>query len=131
MKVFLGGTCANTTWRDKVIPLLEINYFNPVVEDWTHDCIEIEEQQKEIECNIHLYYITSDMIGVYSIAEAVQSSHNNTKTTLFTVNPNGFNKAQLKSLKATCDLIISNGGKAVIDGNIHNLAYDLNNLKEI
>ena len=41
MRVFLGGTCANTTWRNELIPLLEkmgIDYFNPVVDDWTEDC---------------------------------------------------------------------------------------------
>jgi hypothetical protein len=32
-KVFLGGTCAETTWRDDLIPKLQIDYFNPVVED--------------------------------------------------------------------------------------------------
>lgn len=31
-KVFLGGTCNDFTWRDKLIPFLEkqgIEYFNP------------------------------------------------------------------------------------------------------
>lgn len=32
-KVFLGDTCNGSTWRNKLIPLLEIEYFNPVVED--------------------------------------------------------------------------------------------------
>lgn len=30
-KVFLGGTCNDTTWRDKIIPYLKIDYFNPIV----------------------------------------------------------------------------------------------------
>ncbi len=34
-KVFLGGTCNESTWRDRLIKLLKINYFNPVVKDWT------------------------------------------------------------------------------------------------
>ena len=34
-KVFLGGTCNGSTWREELIPILEINYFNPVVSDWT------------------------------------------------------------------------------------------------
>ena len=36
MKVFLGGTCNNSIWRDVLIPLLTdngINYFNPVVDE--------------------------------------------------------------------------------------------------
>lgn len=41
MKIFLGGTCCETTWRDELIPYLEkanIEYFNPVVKDWTPEC---------------------------------------------------------------------------------------------
>ncbi len=37
-KVFLGGTCNESTWRDRVIKDLKIDYFNPVVEDWTPEC---------------------------------------------------------------------------------------------
>ncbi len=32
MKVFLGGTVSDSKWRDYLIPKLEIEYFNPVVE---------------------------------------------------------------------------------------------------
>lgn len=32
-KVFLSGTCNESTWRDELIKLLEIDYFNPVVKD--------------------------------------------------------------------------------------------------
>lgn len=77
-RVFLGGTCANTTWRDELIPYLEkygIDYFNPVVEDWTPECQEIEEEEKNHKCNIHLYVITKEMMGTYSIAEAIHSAH--------------------------------------------------------
>ena len=42
--VFLGGTCNNSTWRDKLIPLLKIDYFNPVVEDWTEEAQQIENK---------------------------------------------------------------------------------------
>jgi len=33
-RVFLGGTCNNSKWRDVLIPRLKIDYFNPVVDDW-------------------------------------------------------------------------------------------------
>ena len=69
-KVFLGGTCADTTWRDELIPILEskgIDYFNPVVKDWTEDCIKIEENEKDNRCNIHLYLITSEMKGIETV----------------------------------------------------------------
>ena len=78
MKVFLGGTCANTTWRNELIPYLEkfrIDYFNPVVEDWTPECQLIEEDEKNNKCNVHLYVITKEMMGTYSIAEIIHSAH--------------------------------------------------------
>ena len=34
-KVFLGGTCNDSLWREELIKKLEIDYFNPVVDDWT------------------------------------------------------------------------------------------------
>ena len=42
-KVFLGGTCASTTWRAELIPQLTVDYFDPVVEDWIPNCIEVED----------------------------------------------------------------------------------------
>ena len=82
-KVFLGGTANKTTWREELIPMLEIPYFNPVVEDWTEECIKIENDEKENKCGVHLYVITPEILGVYSIAEAVQSSNSNNKKTIF------------------------------------------------
>lgn len=105
-KVFLGGTCADTTWRDELIPILEskrIDYFNPVVKDWTEDCIKIEENEKDNKCNIHLYLITSEMKGVYSIAEVMASSLTGVKT-IFIVQGDGFSEGELKSLTATANL---------------------------
>ena len=78
MRVFLGGTCADTTWRDELIPYLEkfgIEYFNPVVKDWTPECQAIEEDEKNRKCNVHLYVITKEMMGTYSIAEIIHSAH--------------------------------------------------------
>lgn len=114
-KVFLGGTCNNSTWRDRLIKNLKIDYFNPVVEDWTPECQAEEERQKNEECNIHLYVITPLMTGVFSIAEAVQSSNDWHKQTYFCYleEDDGklFENFQIKSLKATADLIKKNGGK--------------------
>ena len=45
MKIFLGGTCNESTWREKLIPLLEdrdIDYFNPVVSNWSEECYQEE-----------------------------------------------------------------------------------------
>ena len=73
MKIFLGGTCNGTTWRDELIPYLPCDYFNPVVEDWTPECIERENLEKDHKCDIHLYIITPEMKGIYSIVEMMNS----------------------------------------------------------
>ena len=109
-KVLLGGTCNNSTWRDKLIPYLKVNYFNPVVENWDNFSQAIEEIEKNEKCNIHLYVITSEMVGVFSIAEAVVSAHIKNKYTVFTFIPDGFTEAQRKSLIATGGLILGVGG---------------------
>lgn len=130
-RVFLGGTCNETTWRDILIPKLKnIDYFNPIVEDWTPECQEIEMDEKENKCNIHLYVITSEMTGVFSIAEAVDSVHNIEKITIFHVIPDGFEKFQLKSLKAVSDLIILRGGISNIDSDLSVVVDVLNNIDE-
>lgn len=125
-KVFLGGTCAETTWRNELIDLIQVDYFNPVVDDWTPDCIEIENNEKEILCNIHLYVITKEMMGVYSIAEAVESAMTSGKVTIFHVIPKGFDDGQLKSLKAVVGLVRNHGGMAYIDNDLHKLARVIN-----
>ena len=113
-KVFLGGTCNNSGWRDILIPLLSIDYFNPVVEDWTTEC-QKEEIKQRAECDYCLYVITPEMTGVYSIAEVVDDSNKKPNKTIFCVSTsiNGeiFTKAQLKSLDAVGNLILGNGGK--------------------
>lgn len=119
-KVFLGGTCAETTWRDKIIDKLSenIEYFNPVVKNWTPADQKKEIDEKENKCNIHFYCITSEMKGVFSIAEVVDSVHNKNIRTILHIIPDGFDKAQLKSLEATVDLVNSRGGIAYVDSSL-------------
>ena len=118
-KIFLGGTCAETKWRDELMPLLDrfsINYFNPVVEDWTPECQAVEIYEKENKCNIHLYVITNKMKGVFSIAEAIESVFNKDKKTIFCVLDDfdgEFPDFQVKSLKAVGEMVKRNGGNYV------------------
>ena len=81
-KVFLGGTCNESAWRDELIEMLEIDYFNPVVDDWTEECYQEELRQREI-CDYCLYVITPRMKGVYSIAEVVDDSNKRPEKTIF------------------------------------------------
>ena len=113
-KVFLGGTCNESAWRNELIPLLEekgIEYYNPVVEDWTPECQQEEYRQKEI-CDVHLYLITKKMKGVFSIAEAVASCQDAGKLTLFAfANFDGeFDEGERRSLDAVGNLIVKLGG---------------------
>lgn len=108
-KVFLGGTCNESTWRNKLIPMLEVDYFNPVVDDWTPECQAEEERQKNEVCDIHLYVITPKMTGVFSIAELVESAINKAHECVFCYLPEDdgleFTKGQIKSLDAVGRLV--------------------------
>ena len=114
-KIFLGGTCADTTWRDELIPYIDgqegLEYFNPIVKDWNEDCIKIEDDEKENKCNIHLYVITPEMKGVYSIAEVINSVYQACLNTVIEKQTSvekvifatygDFSKDELKSFDAT------------------------------
>ena len=113
-KVFLGGTCNESTWREELIPKLKIDYFNPVVKDWTEDCMAEEKRQREL-CDYVLYVITPKMTGVYSVAEVVGDSHEQPDKTVFCVlkkdGKSEFDKGQLKSLGQVSEMVLKNGGK--------------------
>lgn len=116
LKVFLGGTCNGSLWRQKLIPLLRpgVDYFDPVVPNWTPACQDEEIRQRE-SADIVLYVITPKMAGFYSIAEVVEDSikrPNNTVMVSLPVDDGGeeFSQAQLKSLRAVERLVARNGG---------------------
>lgn len=118
-RVFLGGTCNNSPWRSELIPMLNIDYFNPVVENWTEACQAEELKQRE-ECDYCLYVITPAMTGVYSIAEAVDDSNKRPEKTIFCVLDESehegakcivFNSHQIKSLEAVGKMVKANGGE--------------------
>ena len=132
MKVFLGGTCNESTWRDELEPLLEVDYFNPVVDDWDDDAFEKELQEKN-SSDIRLYHITPKMTGVYSIAEAVNDSFNEDVMTVFsyqtTDGDESFDEGQLKSLQKTGELIDANGGIVIEEASMEDVATVLNEIK--
>ena len=115
-KVFLGGTCNGSTWRDKLIKNLDplyVTYYNPVVDDWTPECQKEEIRQRKI-CDYCLYVITPKMTGAYSIAEAVDDSNKRPDKTIFCLleedDGKKIVKGQIKSLRAVAKLIGDNGG---------------------
>lgn len=133
-KVFLGGTCAESTWREKLIKKLNIDYFNPVVDDWNEEKQKEEIRQRET-CDFCLYVITPRMKGVYSIAEAVDDSNKRSEKTVFCYlkddgededgNKYKFSKEQLKSLDQVGKMIKDNG--ANFFDNLNDVANFLNN----
>ncbi len=125
-KVFLGGTCNDSKWRDDLIPLLKIDYFNPVVDDWTEEC-QLEEIKQRQECDYVLYVITNKMTGVYSIAEVTEDATKRPDKTIFCILEDydgPFTKIQLKSLLQVQKLVESNGAK--VANSLESLADILN-----
>lgn len=132
MRVFLGGTCNGSLWRDQLIPLLKMEYYNPVVENWTEACQAEEIRQRE-ECDFCLYVITPLMTGVYSIAEAVDDSNKRPEKTIFCVLSDSehigpativFSPGQYNSLEAVGKMVKSNGGEYF--KSLHEVASYLN-----
>jgi len=131
IKVFLGGTCNESKWREKLITIFneEVDYFNPVVEDWTPECMEEENRQKEI-CDYCLYVITPKMTGVFSIAEVVDDSNKRPDKTIFCFlledEKEFFTKSQIKSLVAVEKIVEGNGSIAFMG--LHGIANFLNRI---
>ena len=112
-KVFLGGTCNESLWRNRLISRLKIGYFNPVVDDWTPECMREELKQRR-DCDYVLYVITPLMTGVYSIAEVVDDSNKQPEKTLFCYVQRDkgftFSKGQKRSLDSVGKMVVMNGG---------------------
>lgn len=118
MKVFLGGTCNESNWRETLIDKLKIDYFNPVVDDWNEECYLNELKERKI-CDYCLYVITPLMTGVYSIAEVVDDSNKKPEKTIFCILDSDvtvdnelkvFDKGQMKSLRKVGIMVENNGG---------------------
>ena len=76
--MFLGGSCNPTTWRkDRAIPKLkaaDITYFNPQIENWSPELIELEEDAKKAAA-IKLFVIDKLTRGISSMVEIAYVSH--------------------------------------------------------
>ena len=127
-KVFLGGTCNGSTWRDELIPNLKISYYQPQSEHWTPDMMQVELNEREI-CDFCLYVITPKMTGVYSIAEVVDDSNKRPAKTIFCflTSDDGktFTDHQIKSLQQTAKMVEANGARYFTS--LHEIASYLNN----
>jgi hypothetical protein len=116
-KVFLGGTCNESTWRNRMMVYLQeegLWWFNPVVDDWTEGCMQREIEERQL-CDFCLYTITPKMMGVYSIAEVVDDSNKKPdRTILVLLRDDGykrFSEGQRRSLDSVGRMVKANGGK--------------------
>lgn len=130
--VFLGGTCNGSTWRNELIPLLTIGYFDPVVAEWTPEC-QVEEIKQREQCDYVLYVLTPEMKGVYSIAEVVEDSIKRPRKTVLGLlrEANGvrFDDVQWKSLQSVSKMVKANGGRSF--DNLPDIAKYLNRSKNV
>lgn len=114
MKVFLGGTVADSTWRDELIPMLEIDFFNPVVDDWNEEAHALELRERA-SADWVLYVLTPKMIGTFSVAEVVDDSNKRPEKTLLLVlerdDGKAFGEHERKALGHVEEMVERNGGR--------------------
>jgi len=110
--VFLGGTCADSGWREELIPHLKIEYFHPIVEEWD-DAAQQRELDARENSEFCLYVLSPRLEGFYSIAEVVDDSNKRPEKTIFCyLEEDGdmaFTSWQIKSLNAVGRLVSENG----------------------
>lgn len=131
VKVFLGGTCGSSTWREELIPQLgeNIEYFNPQLPPgaWNQEAQKVEDFHRETD-DICLYVITPEGEGFYSFVEVTDDSNKRPDQTVLCVleSANGKNfeghtkKCSLKTMK-----LVAQNGVVVLD-NLEDLATYLN-----
>lgn len=132
VKVFLGGTCNGSQWRDLLIPLLTISYYNPVIANGTWDAKHTEKENAEKEgSTIILYGLTPKSDNIYSIAEAVDDSNKRPEKTILLLMRNdeqlSFSEVQWRHIKVVADLVKQNGAKVFID-DLQGAARELNRI---
>ena len=129
--VFLGGTCADSTWREELLPMLNENVeaFNPVVDDWNEECQKIEDFHRETD-DICLYTITPEGEGFYSFVEVVDDSNKRSDRTVLclleSANGKEFEGHMKKCALKTAKLVANNG--VVVLTSLDQVATYLNSL---
>jgi len=112
MKVFLGGTCNGSQWRETLISMIKCDYYNPVVPNWTPECMDEELKQREMS-DYNLYVITPKMTGVFSIAEVIDDSNKRPHKTILTIleadGSDVFTPHQFKSMSQVARMASENG----------------------
>lgn len=114
--VFLGGTCNSSTWRDKLVPMLSVESYNPISSSWSMETQQQEEEAKK-EAALNLYVITPKQTGFYSFAEIMANAIKEPERTVVTIldEDDGvtWDDAQKLSIDATERLITDTTGVVV------------------
>lgn len=116
--VFLGGTCANSLWRDALIPKLNANItaFNPVVPNWNAEAQKREDAERASNDYV-LYCITPASESIYSAAEVVEDSNKRPERTLLVVIHEdlgqSFSAHQVKAWTKIGKLVTANGARVL------------------
>ena len=131
--VFLGGTCADSTWREELMPMLNdnIDAFNPVVPDWNDEAAKREKAHREND-DICLYVITPEAEGFYSFVEVVDDSNKRPDRTalcvLFDANGKAFEGHMRKCVVKTAELVADNN--VPVFTNLEDVATYLNSYEK-
>jgi hypothetical protein len=127
--VFLGGTCNGSKWRDQVTPMLNLKAFNPVVENWSMETQQIEEQAKR-EAIASLFVITPKQTGLYAAAELTKAAITEPERTVvaFLEEDEGdtWSEHQKASNQAILDLVKDAG--ATVANNLEEAAAKVNEI---
>lgn len=143
-RIFLGGTCNGSKWRTKLIPLLNMRYFNPVVDSWDIKAQQVEEKEKD-ECSLLLFCLTPLSVatggsGFYSIAEVIDAVNKHSRKCLFVViaedkreynDSRSWTPEQSHSLNAVANMVENKGGTCRVINSVREMsriAYTLNNM---
>ena len=119
--VFLGGT-HHSDWRKEFLKLInesdtKIKCYEPVLEKWTYENVVVENLVKQ-NSNYHVYVLTPNMVGMYSVAEMIDSAHDDDVETYFYImneepNKDGqmvyWNPRMLNSLYSISNMMIKHG----------------------
>ena len=127
-KVFLGGSCDESTWRNQMIVHLQdegMECSNPVVDDENYDT-QTDELREQEGFDFCLYGITPKTTGMNYIARVVDDSNKRPeKTILVLMRKDGvqqFEESQWRSLCAVARIVRRNGG-TVLDSFKHAAVY--------
>jgi len=134
VKVFLGGTCGDSTWRSELIPKLgeNIEFFNPQLPPgaWNEEAQKEEDLHREND-DICLYVITPEGEGWYSFVEVTDDSNKRPERTVLCVlmeaNGKKFEGHPLKCALKTMKLVAKNG--VVVLDSLEALADYLNKVQ--